>query len=99
MDIYEDNDFVYVDPKNRKVLGVLKWTKSGEPVSLKMEDEKESDEKSEDKRKKRRQKKKCYPWGTYRTMKKIYRLEGREKIAEEHKPFEEALSKSLKEPY
>lgn len=43
--------------------------------------------------------KRYYPWGTYRTMKKIYRLEGRVPEVEHQITLEDAIQKSLNEPF
>ena len=92
---YTDDDLVYVDPKARQVLGKVEWMKSGNPKPLPIEGPAESAAKD----KRRRVKKQYYPWGTYRSMKKAFRVEGKEKEIEAYQPLEEALSKALTEPF
>lgn len=101
MNTYKDDDFIYVNPKTREVKGHVEWTKLGSAKPLPMDEEQpETQKEPEDGKKIRRcQRKRHHPWGTYRTMKKLYRLEGREKETEEHKSLEEALQKALKEPF
>lgn len=98
---YSDDDLVYVDPKTRTVVGKVEWDKHGNAVKMEMKfvpQEKEKDD-DEPKRKGRKPKKRYYPWGSYKTMKKIYRIEGKEKEADQNKPFEEVLQKALNEPF
>jgi len=91
---YSDNDLVYVDPKTRQVIGFLEWSRSGKPKPKLMEvSEKEEGEK------RKRRRKQYYPWGTYRSMKRVYRIEGKEKEAENTRTFDEALTKATNEPF
>ena len=98
MNEYNDDDFVYVNPKTREVIGLVKWSKDGNPVPLKMDGEEDKEE-----AKKARIRKKAgklfYPWGTYRTMKRIHRLEGKQKEGEKNQPFDEALQRAVKETF
>ncbi len=102
-----DNDLVYVDPDKRVVIGPVEWTKDGKPVKKerivedKTEDEEENGEKPEKgkKRFKRKKRKSYYPWGSYRTMKKLYRIEGKEKEEEGNMSLDEAMQRSIKEPF
>jgi hypothetical protein len=98
---YSDTDFVYVDPQERKAVGLVEWSKNGMPKVLEMPEKEEPVPKDGEKKiiRKRRKKKRYYPWGTYRAMKRLYRLEGKEKEADNAKTFDEALGKALKEPY
>ncbi len=40
-----------------------------------------------------------YPWGTYRSMKRIYKLEGKIPREENQKTLDEVMEKALKEPF
>ena len=42
---------------------------------------------------------KYYPFGTYKSMKKIYRLDGKGKEAEPNRTLEEVMPKALKEVF
>jgi len=105
---YKDDDFVYVDPKTRTVKGIVKWSKHGDAVPLLMEEQEDTEEEEKKdkssalklrKPKRRKKRKRYYPWGTYRTMKKLYRLEGKEKEGEKNQAFDEALQRSTREPF
>ncbi len=70
--------------------------------------EKKEDEKGNPKKKvgikgrrprKIRNKKRYYPWCSYRTAKRVYRVEGKEKAAENYQPLDEVMKKALKEPF
>ncbi|MCF7844834.1 MAG: hypothetical protein K9M03_03345 [Kiritimatiellales bacterium] len=105
MSDYKDDDFVYVDPRTKEVKGIVEWTKDGNAKPLLMEERKVDPEaeNTEPKDKKpiinRKPRKQYYPWGSYRTMKKLYKLEGKEKEAERHQTLDGAIEKSLKEPF
>ena len=105
---YSNDDFVYVDPKNRKVVGLVEWDKKGNaiekemPAFIEKEEDAENGKDAPQKkpvRKGRKPKKRYYPWGSYRSMRKVYRLEGKEKIQDQNKPFDEVLQKALQEPF
>ena len=74
---YRDDDLVYVDPDQRVVVGLVEWSNSGRPKTLHVA-EVENSKPEEKGRRPRRQR--SYPWGTYRSMKRIYKLEGKIKI-------------------
>ena len=105
MSDYTDEDLVYVDPDTRTVVGPVEWTKDGKPKPLLMEkkEEKPEERKKEPDDKKgkrrRRERKRYYPWGTYRSMKKLYRIEGKEKEVENYIGIDEAIGKAMEEPY
>ncbi|MFH1670352.1 MAG: hypothetical protein ABIA92_02065 [Patescibacteria group bacterium] len=101
---YKDSDFVYVDPKSREVKGLVEWTKDGNAKPLLMELKEKTIAQIPDKEDKkfkkiRKQIKQYYPWGSYRTMKKLYKLEGKEKESDKSQPLDDALGKALKEPF
>ncbi len=95
---YKDDDVVYVDPDERRVLGMLEWTPAGRPKSLLVPGPapKEGDEDVKPERKRRR---KFFPMGTYRSLKKIYKIEGK---IHEQRPMltlDEAIVKAMQEPF
>ncbi len=93
---YKDDDLVYVDPRSRVIVGKVEWSSSGKPKSMPMKE----DEVEEDENGKRRRRQRYYPWGTYRTMKKLYKIGEWRALAEERQiTLEEAMEKALKEPF
>lgn len=52
-----------------------------------------------DRRPPRKPRKRYYPWGTYRTMKKIYKIEGKVFDAERTQTLDDVMEKALQEPY
>lgn len=40
-----------------------------------------------------------YPWGTYRSMKRVYKIEGKVIKEESNKTLDEVIEKALKEPF
>jgi hypothetical protein len=113
--VYKDDDLVYVDPDSRTVVGLVEWSKSGNPKSLLMKEilEEEEDEPkpadakttakpkdAKDAGKRRRvRRQRFYPWGTYRSMKRIYKIEGKITREENQKTLDEVMEKALKEPF
>ena len=103
--VYKDDDLVYVDPRLRIVVGRVEWSVSGKPKSLQMKDtvEGEGEEepaKKDVKEKQRRPRRlRNYPWGTYRSMKRLFKLEGKQPKTEANKTLDEVLEKALKEPF
>ena len=101
---YKDDDLVYVDPDTRTVVGLVEWNKTGEkplskifvpapralPLAGKGKDTKEE---------KRSFWRKVYPFGTYRSMKRIFKVEGKVKDPEPNKTLEEVLPKALNEAF
>lgn len=95
---YTDDDLVYVDPDTRSVVSLVEFDSQGQAKPKEMpEKPKLKDGKEVAPRK--RSRKRYYPWGTYRTMKKLYRIEGKQKDAESHKTFDEALNLAVQEAY
>lgn len=47
----------------------------------------------------RKPRKRFYPWGTYKTMKKIYKIEGKVPEAERTLTLDDVMAKALQEPY
>lgn len=116
---YRDEDLVYVDPKERKVVGLVEFSKSGNPKSLVMKMETVEEEepakeqpaaaaapkgkpvpgKDKGRRPQRVRRERFYPWGTYRSMKRIYKLEGKIAREENQKTLDDVMEKALKEPF
>ena len=105
MSDYSDDDFVYVDPDLKQAVGLVAWDKKGNAVpkewprtSKHDHDDEEPEKKS---RFKRKPKKRYYPWGSYRTMKKMYKIEGKvkDKDVEDYIPLETAIGKLQEDPY
>jgi hypothetical protein len=96
---------VYVDPNARTIVGPVEWLPTGKPKKVPMapivrvEREPKPDEKDRPVRPRREPKERFYPWCSYRTAKKVYRVAGKEREPERTQPFEEALQKALQEPY
>lgn len=94
---YADTDLVYVDPDARTVVGIVEFQENGRPKSLLMpsrEPEKGDDGKPERKRKPR-----AYPWGTYRSMKRLYKLEGKSREERPLISLDDAIAKAMQEPF
>lgn len=109
---YKDDDLVYVDPDKREVIGLVQWSNSGKPKPLVMRPRDEAPtetqpEQSADAEKGKKPRKprgrpvrqRFYPWGTYRSMKKIFKVAG--KIHEERRamPLEEAIERCQQDPF
>ncbi len=93
--VYKDDDLIYVDPKSRTIVGRVEWLPSGKAKSMPMKE----DEEVEGDDGKRRRRRRYYPWGTYRTMKKVYKLGERGPLVENTKTLDEVIEKALKEPF
>jgi hypothetical protein len=83
---------------------MVEWQPNGKPKSLPMKnvfEEEESEEKDQaaKKERKRPRRQRYYPWGTYRSMKRIYKLEGKQPRVESQKTLDEVIEKALKEPF
>ncbi len=52
-----------------------------------------------DRRPPRKPRTRYYPWGTYRTMKKIYKIEGKVPEAERTLTLDDVMEKAVQEPY
>ena len=89
---FQDDDLVYVDPKSRKVVSKVEWNEQGLPKSLPMQGETDEG--------KRGRRAEFYPWGTYRSMKHAFSVEGKRKDSEGDKlTLSEALKKATQEPF
>ena len=80
--VYKDDDLVYVDPLKKIVVGIVEFLPNGKAKKLPMifdapevDEMIEKDDKEKPKRGPRRER--YYPWGTYRSMKRVYKIEGK----------------------
>lgn len=101
---YKDDDFVYVHPDERKVVGRVEWNKNGNAKELAMPDTvvEETDEKPAKGKGAKggfRRRKRYFPWGTYKSMKAIYKLEGKVKKDEPNRTLDEVMSKAVEQPF
>lgn len=105
--VYKDDDLVYVDPDTRTVVGLVEWSNAGKPKALAVktqaveEPTEESDEKkpAAKGRVRKPQRQRYYPWGTYRSMKRVYKIEGKQHKVESNKTLDEVIEKALQEPF
>lgn len=95
---YQDDDLVYVDPDARIVVGIVEWGKNGNPTPKAMPDQQE-EEKSKKGIRKRKFGPTYYPWGTYKSMKSIYRLEGKQKKDVPTATLDQVIEKALQHPF
>ena len=97
---YNDDDLVYVDPKLKLVIGPIEYDKKGAVLKKEMVIEHKDDAEDDGAKKRRRKpKKRYYPWCSYKTAKKVYRIEGKQSDHEEYKSFDDVLKLALKEPF
>lgn len=109
---YKDDDLVYVDPDTRTVVGMVEWSNNGRPKPLLMKKDepaaipelKEADAKpaAAEKGKGRKpapRRLRYYPWGTYRSMKRVYKIEGKIMKEESNKTLDEVIEKALTQPF
>lgn len=94
---YKDDDLVYVDPETRTVVGIVEWGTGDKPKSKPYVAAPAKDAKPGDRPKGFWRK--FYPWGTYRSMKRIFKVEGKIKDAEPNKTLEEVLPRALAEAF
>ncbi|MDD4319780.1 MAG: hypothetical protein PHW10_05660 [Candidatus Peribacteraceae bacterium] len=92
---FKDEDLVYVDPDTKSVVGPLEWSRSGNPKSKPFPPP--AEEKKEGGR--RRNRRKHYPWGTYRSMKRVFQVEGKQKKQEGNMLLDDAIARAMKEPF
>ncbi|MFA5273681.1 MAG: hypothetical protein WC353_06005 [Candidatus Peribacter sp.] len=93
---YSDTDFHYFDTEKRTVIGPVEWTKTGNVKPLLKPG---APEESGDRRRRGRPRKEYYIWGTYRSLKRLYNLEGKVKREESTQTLDEAMARAQKEAY
>lgn len=104
---YKDDDLVYVDPKERIVVGLVQFDAKDipKPLEMKMATEEADDEEEKPaakpgaKGRVRKPRVRYYPWGTYRSMKKIYKIEGKIHNEPPTATLDEVMEKALQQPY
>ncbi len=105
--VYQDDDLVYVDPQTRTVVGRVEFLPNGKSKPLAMpapakntaeEDDGEEEPKAKGKGMRPRRIR-YYPWGTYRAMKHIYKIEGKQIREENRRTLDDVIEKALKEPF
>ena len=86
---FRDDELVYVDPDMKVVVGRLEWNRNGNPRSklIPPEEREKAGKKSW---------RKQYPWGTYRSMKRVFQLEGKVRKEEGGMPLDEAIARAMK---
>ncbi len=112
--IYQDEDLVYVDPQAKTVVGLVQFDANGKPKKKTQpsaaadtsdaDGEQENPAQAEAKKGKGRNRLRTprtryCPWGTYRSMKRIFKLEGKPQRAESNKTLDEVLERALREPF
>ena len=98
-DQYTSEDLVYVDPDARLVMGLVEWSKAGNPKSMAVPPAPLKEEKDAKGERRRFSGRKYYPWGTYRSMRNIYRLEGKVKKEQPDRTLDQVMDKALKEAF
>lgn len=97
---FKDDDIVYVDPDSKTVVGKLEWAANGErPKSMPYKPIVAEKADGAAPKKDRPFFRKFFPYGTYRSMKRIYKIEGKVKDPEPNKTLEEVLPKALSEAF
>jgi hypothetical protein len=91
---YTDDDLVYVDPDTNTVVGRVEWNKNGNPKSMPFQ-QPATGEANE----RRSRFRKFYPFGTMRSMKRVYHVEGKRKKEQPTSTLDQIMEKALKEPY
>lgn len=85
--MYTEDDFVYVDPESRSIVGKVEWTMDGAPKSYARKRTEGGDSKRGEE---------LLPWGTLRSMRHAF-LERKQDSDEKRKPLEEVFSGPLDE--
>lgn len=94
---YADSDFFYFDTDTRTVIGPVEWTKTGNVKPLQKPSAPE--EAGAGRRRRGQPRKEYYIWGTYRSLKRLYNLEGKIKREESTQTLDEAMARSVQEAY
>lgn len=99
---FSAEDFVYVDPDLKKAVGLVEWDKDGNALPKEWPRvDKKLAEGEEPRKSFRKPKVRYYPWGSYKTMCKLYKLHGKvkDKDTEDYITLETAIGKLKEEPY
>lgn len=95
---YTDDDLVYVDPETKTVVGLVEWNAAGVPKALVMP-EKEAPPERADRPHRRPREKRFYPYGTYRSLKRVYQLEGKIRKSDNSATLDDVLPKALENAF
>ncbi len=98
MPAYLDSDFLYYDPKTRTVIGPVQWTKDGNVKPLERPEEPEK-EGAPPRKFHRRREKEFYIWGSYRSLKRLFNIEGKVKDAERTQTLDAVMQRATQEAY
>jgi len=98
---YADSDFLYFDTRTRTVIGPVQWTPLGnvKPLERPLEPDRPQKEGAPPRRIHRSREKEYYIWGSYRSLKRLYNLEGKPKNVERTQTLDEAMARSSTEAY
>lgn len=103
---YAPDDFVYVDPDAKKAVGKVEWDKNGNPLPKEWPfperpEKEEGDDKKPKFKKPRKKRVRYYPWGSYKTMAKLYKLEGKvkDKDTDDYITLEKAIGNLQEDPF
>ncbi len=91
---WQPDDLVYVDPDTNSVVSKVEWSPNGLPKILPYVEKPVPEGKE-----RRRSWRKNYPWGTYRSMKNVFKVDGKPRKKEPTKTLDEVIEVALKEPY
>lgn len=94
---HADGDFFYFDPEKKAIIGPVEWTKNGNVKPLLKPARPE--EGGGERRRYGKPRKEYYIWGTYRSLKRLYNLEGKSREGESTQTLDEAMGRALREPY
>lgn len=93
---YADSDFFYFDTEKRVIIGPVQWSKTGTVQPL---EKPETPGEGPERKWRGKRRKEYYIWGTYRSLKRLYNLEGKTRREENTQTLDEAMERSLKDPY
>lgn len=95
---FKDDELVYVDPETSTVVGKVEFTPNGNPKSRQYQlNLSEADQEKEVSRRGRFRK--MYPWGTYKSMKNVFKVAGKIKRQDPNRTLEEVLPKALEQAF
>lgn len=92
---WQPYDLVYVDPDTNTVVSKVELNKNGDIKPLPFVAKPPEPGKEE----RRRSWRKFYPWGTYRSMKNVFKVDGKPRKKEPTKTLDEVIEVALREPY
>ncbi len=94
---FRPEDLVYVDPDTKTVVGRVEYSRNGNPKSMPVKQAPPPVGKAKDDE--RRRGRKYYPWGTYKSLKNVFKLEGKQKKAENTLTLNDILPIALEQPF